>query len=272
MKKAYEQNGEYFNNLIYIRRITMTEMKSAWEKAMEKAESWVNQRPKKSNSLSTSPPGTLLRLNFSRRRNTIWMPSWPNIKAAEARQYIIQGAQEIFLRNITLPHNEHDKIVTTKALAGIKILKDNKKQLDVLYDRINNLLSYYDQARQQTFSQFKKNFEAKVQEAAKSLKQRPGAAANLEAQIQQQFQDEWRRSSNELDTQYNKALEEHKEQILKITWNTGLKLQPFRLSDNVHSYPDQEFRFIESGLPLLEMRNSLYPLWKRGIFPLWLYT
>jgi len=102
-------------------------------------------------------------------------------------------------------------------MAGIKILKENKKQLEVIYDRINNLLSYYEQARQQTFTQFKKNFETKIQEASKNLAQRPGAAANFEAQIQQQFQDEWRKTSNELDVQYEKALEEHKKQIIKIS-------------------------------------------------------
>jgi hypothetical protein len=78
------------------------------------------------------------------------------------------------------------------------------------------LLNYYEQARQQTFTQFKKNFETKIKETAKSIQQRPGAAANFEAQIQQQFQDEWRLASNELDAQYEKALEEHKQQLLKI--------------------------------------------------------
>lgn len=195
----------------------MTEMKSAWEKAMEKAEKLGKPTAEEVKQLEYIPTGNALAAKFLQEEKYDLDAELTKYKGSGARQYIIQGAQEIFLRNITLPHNEHDKIVTTKALAGIKILKDNKKQLDVIYDRINNLLSYYDQARQQTFSQFKKNFEAKVQEAAKSLKQRPGAAANLEAQIQQQFQDEWRRSSNELDAQYNKALEEHKEQILKIT-------------------------------------------------------
>lgn len=120
------------------------------------------------------------------------------------------------MRNITLPHNEHDKQVTSRAMAGIKVLKENKKQLDTIYERINNLLSYYEQARQQSFSQFKKNFETKLKEASQALQQSVNAGVNIEAQLQQQFQDEWRRASNELDNQYQKALEEHKQQIIKI--------------------------------------------------------
>jgi len=121
------------------------------------------------------------------------------------------------LRNISLPHNEHDKQVTLKAMTGIKTIKDNKKQLDVIYERINNLLSYYEQARVQAFNQFKSNFEAKIQDLSKALQQRSGTATNLEAQIQLQFQEEWRRASSELDRQYEQTLEEHKQQIVQLT-------------------------------------------------------
>jgi hypothetical protein len=194
----------------------MTEMKSAWEKAMEKAEKLGKSTAEELKQLEYIPAGNALAAKFLQEEKYDLDAELTKYKGTGARQYIIQGIQEIFLRNITLPHNEHDKKVTTKALAGIKVIKENKKQLDVIYDLIKNLLTYYEQARQQTFTQFKKNFEDKVQEATKSLKQRPGATANLEAQIQQQFQDEWRRASNELDAQYNKALDEHKAQIPKI--------------------------------------------------------
>jgi len=195
----------------------MSEMKSAWEKALEKAEKLGKPTEEELKKLEHIPAGNTLAARYLQEDKFDLDAELTKYKGGGFRQYILQGAQEIFLRNITLPHNEHDKKVTLRAMAGIKILKDNKKQIDVLFDRINNLLSYYEQARQQTFSQFKKSFEAKLQELNKTIQQKPGAAANLDAQIQQQFQDEWRRSSNELDTQYDKALEEHKQQIVKLT-------------------------------------------------------
>jgi hypothetical protein len=102
-------------------------------------------------------------------------------------------------------------------MAGIKLIKENKNKLDAIYDRINNLLTYYEQAYQQTFQQFKKNFEMKLQESGAALQQRMNAGHNVEAEIQQQFQEEWRRAGSELDAQYEKTLEEHKQEILKIS-------------------------------------------------------
>jgi hypothetical protein len=195
----------------------MGEMKSAWEKAMEKAEQLGKPTQDELKQLEYIPTGNSMAAKYTQDDKYDLDAELNKYKGNEARQYIVQGANEIFMRNISLPHNEADKRVTSRAMAGIRLLKENKKQLDVIYELVNNLLSYYDQARQQTFATFKKNFEEKIQETAKTLQQRQGGTANLEVQIQQQFQDEWRRASNELDAQYTKALEEHKEKILKLT-------------------------------------------------------
>jgi len=137
-------------------------------------------------------------------------------KGTGGRKYVIQGAQEIFLRNIALPRDEQAKQTTKKAMAGVKLLKENRNQLEAIFDRIENLLTYYEQARQQSFTQFKQSFEAKLQQAAQALQQQAGAAGSIQAELQAQFQDEWRRISSELDAQYEKALEEHRQQIAKI--------------------------------------------------------
>ncbi len=195
----------------------MTEMKSAWEKAMEKVEKLGKPTEEELKKLEYVPAGNTLAARFLQDEKFDLDAELTKYKGSGGRQFVIQGTQEILLRNISLPHNEHDKKVTLRAMAGIKIIKDNKKQVDVIFERINNLLTYYEQARQQAFSQFKKNFEAKLQELSKTLQQKPGAAATLEAQIQQQFQDEWRKASNDLDAQYDRALEEQRQQLVKIT-------------------------------------------------------
>jgi len=195
----------------------MGEMKSAWEKAMERAEQLGKPTQNELKQLKYIPEGNAIAGKYLQDDKYDLNLELAKYAGSEFRTYIIQGISEIFMRNITLPHNEVDKKVTSRAMAGIKIVKENKKQLDTIYERINSLLSYYDQARQQTFATFKKNFEEKIQETAKNIQQRQGGIGNLEIQIQQQFQEEWRRTSAELDAQYNKALEEHKQQLLKVT-------------------------------------------------------
>jgi hypothetical protein len=124
---------------------------------------------------------------------------------------------EIFLRNITLPHGERENYLTKRALSGIRIIKENKKQFDAIIEQINNIMSYYEQTRQHTFTQFKNDFEKKLKESGGMLQQMAGNKANMEAQLQMQFQDEWRKVSQELDSKYEAALEEQKQMIMKLS-------------------------------------------------------
>jgi len=101
-------------------------------------------------------------------------------------------------------------------MAGLRVAKENKSQLEHILDRITNLLNYYEQASQQTFSQFKKGFEARLQGDAQGLQKQPGNNLPIEVQLQAQFQAEWHKISSQLNAQYEKVLEEHKQQIEKI--------------------------------------------------------
>ncbi len=184
---------------------------------MEKAEKLGKPTDDELKQLEYVPQGNALAAKYLQEGVVDLNAELTKHKGTGIRQYILLGIQETLLRNITLPHNDHDKQVTLKAMNGIKVIKENVKQLDVIYERINNLLSYYEQARTQAFNQFKSNFESKIQDFSKTLQQRAGATANLEAQIQLQFQEEWRRASSELDRQYEKTLEEHKQQIMRLT-------------------------------------------------------
>ena len=194
----------------------MTEMKSAWEKAMEKVEKLGKPSDEELKQLEHVPIGNRLAARYLKEEDYNLDAELTKYKGTGSRKYIIQGAEEIFLRNITLPQNEGAKQTIKRAMSGIRLLKENKNQLEAIFDRINNLLSYYEQARQQTYTQFKQSFEAKLQEASQALQRQPKNAASIEAELQQQLQEEWHRISSQLDAQYEKALEEHRQQILKI--------------------------------------------------------
>ena len=189
----------------------MSEMKSAWEKAMEKVDKLGKPTEEELKKLEYIPIGNNVAARYIQEEDYDLDAALTKYKGQGIRQYIVQGAQEIFIRNIILPHTDHDKKVISRAMDGIKLIKENKNKLDSIYDRINNLLSYYEQAYQQTFLQFKKDFEAKLQEAGPAIQQRMNAGHNIEMELQQQFQEEWRRVGGELDSQYQKTLEEHKQ-------------------------------------------------------------
>lgn len=194
----------------------MGEMKSAREKAMEKAEKLGKLTDDELKLLECVPIGNRLAARYLQDANFNLDAELTKYKGTGLRKYIAKGAQEIFLSNIILPKNERDKQNIKRAMTGLRLIKENKNQLEIVLDRLTNLLNYYEQARQQAYLQFRRNFETKLQEASQALQKQPGNAATIEARLQAQFQAEWHNLSSHLDAQYQKVLEEHKQRILKI--------------------------------------------------------
>jgi len=194
----------------------MSEMKSAWEKAMEKVEKLGKLSEEELKQLEYQPVGSKLAAKYLQETNYSLDTELVKYKGTGVRNYVLQGAQEILLRNIFLPKNEHDKQTASRAMTGLKLLKENKKLLDTTIDRITNLLNYYVQTRQQTYQDFKKGFGDKLQAANKAMQQQVGAKTRVEPEQHPQFLEEWRKISSQLDAQYEKVLEEHKQQIMKI--------------------------------------------------------
>lgn len=194
----------------------MSEMKSAWEKAMEKVEKLGKLSEEELKQLEHQPAGNKLAAKYLQETDYNLDAELTKYKGTGVRKYILQGAQEIFLRNILLPKNEHDMQATRRAMTGLRLLKENKNLVDTILDRITSLLNYYGQARQQTYLQFKKDFEGKLQETNKALQQQMGTKVRIEPEQHPQFLEEWRRINSQLDAQYEKVLEEHKQQISKM--------------------------------------------------------
>jgi hypothetical protein len=194
----------------------MGEMKSAWEKAQEKVEKLGKLTEDETKQLECVPVGNKLAAKYLQDPDYNLDAELTKYKGTGLRKYVAQGAQEIFMHNIILPQNERDQQITKRAMAGLRIVKENKNQLAPILDRITNLLNYYEQARHQTYAQFKKGFEARLQESTQAIQKQPGNSVPIETQLQAQFQAEWLNLSSQLNTQYEKVLEEHKQHLLKI--------------------------------------------------------
>lgn len=196
----------------------MSEMKSAWEKALEKVEKMDKLSPEEVMKLEQVPIGNALAAKYLNEDNFNLDAELNKYKGTgEARKYIIEGVQDVLLRNIVLPHDEKDKRNTSRAISGIKLIKENHKQLQAVFDMIDNVLSYYEQALQQTFIKFKQDFEAKTPDIIRALQQRgAGTGQSPEVELQMLFQEEWRRASHDLDSKYNMTLQEHKQKIADI--------------------------------------------------------
>jgi len=192
----------------------MGEMKSAFERAMEKVEKMGKATDEELKRLEYVPVGSALAAKYLKEEKFDLSGELNKYSDPNIRTHVVNGIQDALLHNITLPKDDVSKKTTNKAVAGLKLTKKGKNQLDALLDRISSLTTYYEQARQQALNQFKSTFESKLPEITRAMQQQPQKSGiPIETQIQLQFQEQWRRASSELDAQYEKVLEEHKQQI-----------------------------------------------------------
>ncbi len=194
----------------------MSDMKSAWEIAMERADKLGKASPEELNSLKYVPEGNKIASMFLQDDKLKLLEEVAKYASPDASRYVKKGIEEILLRNITLPHNEEDLRRTKRSMEGLRLIKENKKQLENILTLINNLLNQYQVALQQTYNEFKKKAEAALQQAARSMRPQRGDQMTMEQKLQIQIQEEWRQIHTDLDAQYEKALEEHRQKIREL--------------------------------------------------------
>jgi hypothetical protein len=194
----------------------MGEMKSSWQIAMEKAEKLGKVSPEEINSIKYVPEGNRIASQYLQDEKSDLMAEMARFPSVDAAKYVKNGIDEILLRNINLPHNEEDMRRSNRAMAGLRLIKENKKQLESMLGLINNLINQYQLALKQTYEEYKKKAEMTIQQASRGARPQRGDQMTMEQRLQLQIQEEWRQIHGELDAQYGKALDEHKQKIKEM--------------------------------------------------------
>ena len=195
----------------------MDEMKSAYERAMERAESLGKASEEDLGKWKYIPEGTKLAARYL--KDEFDLATEIGKYDEKVRQHVVQGAQEAFIRNMDLPRNELAKKKNKKVMEAIKELKRDKVGIENVYTKLRRVFSHYEkegeQQRRQTYEAVKRDFETKLMQAAqKQIGTSPPPRVNVETHPQ--FQQEWRRVLAQLDSQYLRLLEEYKKEILTI--------------------------------------------------------
>ena len=137
----------------------------------------------------------------------------------KAKGYIIEGATDILVRNINLPKNDLAKKNSKRAMEGLKNLKSDKVASENIYSQIRHLFNHYmeqgGQQKKQAYATLKNEFEVRVRQA---IQQQVGLPVGIKIDVekQPQFQEEWRKVQNQIDSQYYKLLDEYKQELLAI--------------------------------------------------------
>lgn len=195
----------------------MDEMKSAFERAMERAERLGKASEEDLKKWKYLPEGEKLAAKYLKEEYDI--PTEVNKFDEKVRKYVVEGAQGVFIRYIDLPRNDMVKKRNKKVMEAIKELKRDKVGIENVYTKMRRVFSHYEkegeQQRRQTYESMKRDFESKLMQAAQQqLGSSPPPRINVESHPQ--FQQEWRRILAQLDSQYLRLLDEYKKEISSI--------------------------------------------------------
>jgi len=192
----------------------MGDIKSAREIAMEKVEELGEPTDEERLRWKYIPEGERLAAKYI-KENTNLVVELSQYQE-NVRGYIIEGAQDILIRNINLPKNEPAKKLNRQVMDGFKTIKSDKISVENVYSKIRRIFNHYEehgeQQRKQAYEALKSEFEAKVQEA---IKEQLGAFAGIRIDVerQPQFQEEWRKIQAQIDSQYLILLDEYKQEL-----------------------------------------------------------
>ena len=195
----------------------MSEIKSALEIAMEKVEKLGKATEEERLKWKYIPEGEKLAARYLKQDCNLVVELGQYQE--NVRKYIIEGAEDILIRNINLPKDDLAKRKNRQAMDGLKTLKSDKIGVENVYSKLRRIFEHYreqgEQQRKQAYESLKTEFEARIQEAAQ---QQLGSFAGIRIDVerQPQFQEEWRKMQAQLDSQYVMLLDEYKRELSAI--------------------------------------------------------
>lgn len=126
--------------------------------------------------------------------------------------WLLQGVVKTLLRNIFLPRaSEHEAL--DFAIKGLMELTQGGGDLQPVFNEIQTIISRYVEHRNQLRKQLEGAFVKQVQQMQDNMARQTGMAMKLDASHHPKFQEEWQRIQNELNNQYGRVLEQHKQLI-----------------------------------------------------------
>jgi hypothetical protein len=189
------------------------EIKSAYEKAMERVAGLKAPTPKQKLEWDGLPKGQKLAAEFLKGKDD--PTAALNAHEQTVRPYVLKGAIEVLVANVALPRTPIAEKSVKRSVEGIRLLLGSKPQTKEIITRINYVLDQYknhgEQQRQQVLQQLKQQFTMQLQQAAQQRGVQVPPNASVESMPE--FQQEWLRVRAQLDQQYDEHLESFREAI-----------------------------------------------------------
>ena len=195
----------------------MDKMKSAFERAMERATSLGDATSEDKLRFSGEPKGRKKASEFLNGKGNL--REFLETCDEEIVSLVIEGIKHVLISNIVLPEDEGQMKRTTRALEGLEQTIPNNSLLKEILERINyivsNLLSYRQDKLKEAYEQFKTKFETTIRE---TLQQQGNIQRDMPLNVESmpQFAQEWNKVRVQFESQYQGTLDEQKKLLQDI--------------------------------------------------------
>ncbi len=195
----------------------MSDIKSAFEIAMEKINRMSEPTEEERLQWKYLPEGEKMAGRYLKEKVNLMAEL--NEYDEKARKWVAKGAAGIMARNIALPKTDFIRQTNKKMMDGLKLIKKDKVALENLFSKIRYLFNHYEeqgeQQKKQAFEALKEDYEEKIRAA---IQQQMGTrmATKIDVEKQPQFQQEWKRLQNQLESQYTRHLNEYIRELTEM--------------------------------------------------------
>ena len=125
-----------------------------------------------------------------------------------------KGLVLVFLRNIALPRYD-DLGEAERAMQGLLEMARGSGDLASVFRDMKGILDHYQQQLKEVRQQVEEAFRQQMEQALSKQTGQKGLGLKVDPMLHPKFQEEWSRIKSDLDDQYNKVLQQHKELVAK---------------------------------------------------------
>lgn len=135
---------------------------------------------------------------------------------AEGRPRFIKGVAEALLRNIMLPRQQEQLQKAGQAMNGLVQIGQGHGDLLAIFGDLTKILDQYQKHCDQLKEQLEANFAPLMPQLEAAMAKKTGMAMKLKPSQHPKFQEEWQRALDDLNSQYGRAVDQHKQLVSQI--------------------------------------------------------
>ena len=187
----------------------MAEIKSTLEKVLERAASMGRASQEEIQADEQVKEGMRMAADYLQGKE---MDLSQVMEAIGGSGLVKKGLVQVFLRNIALPRYD-DLQRAERAMQGLLELARGSGDLVSVFRDMKGILDHYLQHLKEVRQQVEEAFRQQMEQALSQQTGQKGLGMKVDPALHPKFQEEWSRVKSDLDDQYNKVLQQHKELV-----------------------------------------------------------